>query len=156
MVAAGAAGINFEDQMVGSKTLYSIEDQCRRIKAVREVADQSSIPLFINARTDLFLKTDPRGHSEKHMKEALVRASAYAESGASGFFAPGLIDGNYIERLCNHSPLPVNILVKSGAPATRQLVKMGVARISYGPGPYRQMISTLKEQGREALLQKQI
>jgi 2-methylisocitrate lyase-like PEP mutase family enzyme len=59
VIEAGAIGINFEDQVVGGEGLYSIEEQSDRIAAVREAADKSSIPLFINARTDVFLKTLP-------------------------------------------------------------------------------------------------
>lgn len=54
VIEAGAVGINFEDQIIGGNDLYSIEEQCTRIKAVREIAEQMSIPLFINARTDIF------------------------------------------------------------------------------------------------------
>ena len=59
-----------------------------------------SIPIFINARTDIFLKADSATHHEDHLEEAIQRAFAYAESGASGFFAPGLTKIKYIEKLC--------------------------------------------------------
>jgi 2-methylisocitrate lyase-like PEP mutase family enzyme len=151
VVEAGAVGINFEDQIVGGTGLYSVEGQRARIEAIREAAEQSTIALFINARTDIFLKADPAGHSEEHLEEAIRRATAYAEAGASGFFAPGLRNAKYIERLCEACPLPVNILVMPGVPATKQLAALGVARISYGPGPYRLVMETLKEAGRKAL-----
>jgi len=35
-------------------------------------------------------------------------------------------------------------------PALGELAKLGVARISYGPAPYRQMTAALKEAGRRA------
>lgn len=151
VIDAGAVGINFEDQIVGGDALYSIADQCARIMAIRSAAKESSIPLFINARTDIFLKVDHLKHNDQHLEEALLRASAYAESGANGFFAPGLRDVKRIEKLCKLSPLPVNIMVVPGIPSLKQLAEMGVARISYGPGPYRQMMDVLKEAGRKAL-----
>jgi 2-methylisocitrate lyase-like PEP mutase family enzyme len=151
VIEAGAVGINFEDQIVGGKELYSIEDQCKRIKAVREAAEHTSIPIFINARTDIFLKVDPANHNNEHLEEVILRASAYAESGASGFFAPGLRDAKYIERLCELSPIPVNIMVLPDTPSSKQLAELGVARISYGPGPYAQVLDTIKEAGRKAL-----
>lgn len=49
MIAAGAVGINFEDQIINGEGLYSVEEQSARIKAIRQAAE---IPLFINARTD--------------------------------------------------------------------------------------------------------
>jgi 2-methylisocitrate lyase-like PEP mutase family enzyme len=150
VIDAGAVGINFEDQIVGGEGLYSIEDQSARIRAVRETAESKSIPLFINARTDVFLKTYPAVHTDEQLEEVIVRASAYADAGASGLFAPGLRDVNLIEKLCESSPLPVNIMVLPDTPSNKEMAELGVARISYGPGPYRQMIDALKEAGRTA------
>jgi 2-methylisocitrate lyase-like PEP mutase family enzyme len=150
-IEAGAAGINFEDQIIDGSELYSIEEQCTRIKAVRSAAEQLSIPIFINARTDIFLKNDPVSHHDKQVEEAIHRASAYAASGASGFFVPGLTDPKYIEKICRVSPIPVNIMVLSGIPASKALAELGVARISYGPHPYCLAINSLKEVGRVAL-----
>ncbi len=151
VIQAGVAGINFEDQIVGTDELYSIEDQCARIKAIHEVAEQASIPLFINARTDIFLKTDPLNHTDKNLNEAIQRSTAYAESGAKGFFIPGLLDGKYIEKLCALSPIPINVMIMPGMPTLEQLSDMGVARISYGPGPYCLAMNALKENARQAL-----
>src|SRR5215204_5999164 len=92
VIGAGAVGINFEDQIVGGEGLYAIEEQAARIEAVRQAAEQVSLPLFINARTDVFLKTYPARHNIAQLDEAARRASAYARAGASGLFAPGLRD----------------------------------------------------------------
>lgn len=151
VIETGAVGINFEDQIVGGTGLYSMEGQRARIEAIREAAEEARIPLFINARTDIFLKADPASHGEEHLEEAIRRAKVYAEAGASGFFAPGLRNAKFIERLCKASTLPVNILVMPDVPSSKQLAALGVARISYGPGPYRLVIEALKEAGRKAL-----
>jgi 2-methylisocitrate lyase-like PEP mutase family enzyme len=151
IIEAGAVGINFEDQIVGGEGLYSIEAQCIRIKAIREAAEQASIPIFINARTDIFLKAASESHNDQLLEEAVLRANAYAESGASGFFTPGLMDPKMIEKMCARSPLPINIMVLPNTPTSKQLAQLGVARISYGGGPYRQIIDVLKENGRKAL-----
>lgn len=149
-MAAGAVGINFEDQIVGGEGLYTIEQQCPRIETMRGVAEQAAIPLFINARTDVFLKTYPAKHDEAQLDEAIRRAVAYAQAGASGFFAPGLRDAEFIGKLCERSPIPVNIMVLPDTLSTKEMAKLGVARISYGPGPYLQMMEALKEAGRKA------
>jgi 2-methylisocitrate lyase-like PEP mutase family enzyme len=148
--AAGAVGINFEDQIVGGEGLYTIEDQCARIEAIGEAVEQTAMPLFINARTDVFLKTYPARHDEAQLEEAIRRATAYARAGASGLFAPGLRDVEFIRQLCELSPIPVNIMVLPDTPSPAELAKLGVARISYGPEPYRQMTEALKEAGRKA------
>lgn len=153
VILAGAVGINFEDQIVNGEGLYSIEDQCKRIVAVRDAAKLTALPLFINARTDVFLKTYPMKHDEAQLDEAIRRAAAYAAAGASGFFAPGLRNANLIEKLCGVSPIPVNIMVLPDTPSLVELAKLGVARISYGPAPYRQMTEALKEAGRKAFFE---
>lgn len=151
IIEAGVVGINFEDQIVNGEGLYSIEDQCARINAIHEAAKHTEIPVFINARTNLFFKTDAANHNNELLEEALLRAFAYAESGANGFFVPGLKDAKYIKKLCELSPLPVNIMVMPPTPKPKQLAELRVARISYGPGPYCQVMEFLKEIGSKAL-----
>ena len=150
VIEAGVVGINFEDQVVGGERLYSIAEQSARIASVREAADRALVPLFINARTDVFLKTLPAGATTTQVDEVLERAKAYANAGASGLFATGLRDADLIRKLCDASPLPVNIMVMSDTPSNKEMAALGVARISYGPGPYRTMIESLKEAGSAA------
>src|SRR5689334_1563818 len=145
VIATGAIGINFEDRIIESDELQTIEDQSARIRAIREAADETGVPLYINARTDVFLKTYPAKHDEGQLEEALKRAAAYAEAGASGLFAPGLRDTGLIKKLCDRTSLPVNILVLPDTPTTREMAQLGVARISYGAAPYRQMARALTE-----------
>jgi 2-methylisocitrate lyase-like PEP mutase family enzyme len=147
-INAGAIGFNIEDQIVGGSGLYSVADQSARLHAARLAADRVAMPAFINARTDIFLKAKADQHSNALIDEALQRAAAYAAAGASGFFAPGLIDPTLIERLCAACPLPVNIMVMPAVPSATELAKRGVARISHGPGPYRHMMRTLDEAAR--------
>jgi 2-methylisocitrate lyase-like PEP mutase family enzyme len=151
VIQYGAVGINFEDQIVGGEGLYSIEEQSQRIRAVRQAAESASVNLFINARTDIFLKLPAAEHREENIAHALERAKAYAEAGASGFFAPGLRDANLIRDLCEASPLPVNIMMMGGVPSPKELAALGVRRISYGGMPFRVAMEALKEAGRKAL-----
>lgn len=150
VIAAGAIGINLEDRIIDSHDLQTIGDQSARIRAIREAAEETGIPFYINARTDVFLKTYPAKHDERQLDEALQRAAAYAEAGASGLFAPGLRDPELIEKLCARTELPVNILVLPDTPPTKTMAQLGVARISYGAGPYRQMTAALTEAAKKA------
>lgn len=134
LVDHGMVGINFEDRIVSGTGLHGIEAQCERIAAIRSMADARGIPLFINARTDLFLGTGIA--PENGLDEARERATAYAKAGASGFFVPGLVDLHAIAELCDTIDLPLNVMVMSGLPDMRALSGAGVARISYGPVPY--------------------
>lgn len=146
LIDAGAIGINFEDQIVGGAGLYAVEAQSARIRAIRSLADSRGLPFFINARTDLFLKESDGAKHAGLVDEAIARGKAYAEAGASGFFVPWLADVQLIEKVCAASGLPVNIMMKPGAPDIATLSKAGVARVSYGPFPYRAMIEWLKGQ----------
>lgn len=136
IVLAGAVGINFEDGVIGGSGVHDITLQCRRIEAIRAKVEAMGIPLFINARTDLFLQADASRHAGV-LEEATERARAYARAGASGYFVPGLVDERVIEALCAASPEPVNVMLAAGALSARQLGTLGVSRISYGPLPYR-------------------
>jgi 2-methylisocitrate lyase-like PEP mutase family enzyme len=149
-IQAGAIGCNLEDQIIGADGLYPVAEQAGRVRAARAAADRAGIPFFINARTDLFLKAPPDNHDAALASAALARARAYAEAGASGFFAAGLIDESLIARVCAECSLPVNILVRSNAPSGKRLAALGVARISYGPGPYRAAIKSIEDAARLA------
>src|SRR3954452_1643404 len=54
LAATGTVGCNFEDQVIGGEGVHPLELQTRRIAGIRNVVGD---PFFINARTDLFLKT---------------------------------------------------------------------------------------------------
>ena len=149
-IATGAIGFNLEDQIVGGTGLCSIADQALRLNAARQAADAAGLPAFINARTDLFLKAPAATHDAALVEAALARAHAYAAAGASGFFAPGLVDESLIATLCKASPLPINVMVATPSSATQRLSDLGVARISYGPNPYRQAMKFLEDAARQA------
>ena len=150
IIDAGAIGINFEDRIVDGDALYSVDEQSARIAAVRRAADAAGIPLFINARTDLFLRAEPGRHRD-HVDEAIARAQAYATAGASGLFVPGLRDEKLIARVCFDAPLPVNVMFLPELPPLRRLGELGVARLSYGPRPYRDMMAALTAAAKSAL-----
>lgn len=150
-IAAGAVGINFEDQIVGGTGLYPIEEQAGRVRAARAGAEAAGVPAFLNARIDLFLKNPPAAHDDAMVEEALERGAAYAAAGADGLFYPGLADPRLIGVVCARAPRPVNILAKPGAPAKAELARLGVARISHGPFPYRAMAAALQEAAKKVL-----
>jgi 2-methylisocitrate lyase-like PEP mutase family enzyme len=131
--------------------LRTIEDQAARLAAARAAADDIGVPMFINARTDIFLNAPANEHSESLVNDAIARARAYASAGASGFFIPGLVNETFIARICRESPLPVNVMMMPGAPSPQRLRELGVARISHGPGPFRAMQKWLAGAAKEAM-----
>ncbi len=141
LIRAGAVGLNFEDQVVGGDGLYPLAEQVTRLKAVRAAARMEDMPLFINARTDLFLAADPADHAGL-VPQAIDRALAYAAAGADGFFVPALSDPALIARIVERTDLPVNVMMGSHS-SIADLAALGVARVSYGPGPYRAAMEDL-------------
>jgi len=150
-VRAGAIGINLEDGLADAKGVYPIEEQAARIRAARAAADRLSVPLFINARTDLFLQAAPARHDKNMVHAALQRAEAYAEAGASGLFVPGIFQAEHIREVCADTALPVNVMMMSSLPSRSELAQLGVARISHGPGPYRAAMQFVEQAARQAI-----
>lgn len=149
LLATGAIGCNIEDRFIDRDGLQTPEDQSKRLAAARAAADAANVPLFINARTDIFLNAPAASHSATMVDEAIARSNAYAAAGASGFFVPGLVDEKLLERVCKECPLPVNVMMFAAAPSAARCAELGVARISHGPGPYRVMAKWLEAAARE-------
>ena len=148
LIQAGAVGINFEDQVVNGQRLYSIAVQCDRIRAIRKKAELLGAPLFINARTDLFLLAADTTHADM-LEDAKERAARYAEAGANGFFVPGLAEEGLIGELCQSTELPVNIMMMDGAAPIERLAALGAARVSFGPAPYVSLMNELSQRAAE-------
>ena len=144
LAETGAVGCNFEDQEVGGPGLHPIAEQAHRVAAVVESG------LWVNARTDLFLRKLIAGENANDrslLGEALERAQAYAEAGAHSFFIPGVSDLDLIAEICARSPLPVNV-IKGDTMEIADAAQAGVARISWGPRPWRWAMERLTEEAR--------
>ncbi|WBU59766.1 isocitrate lyase/PEP mutase family protein [Paracoccus albus] len=141
--ALGVAGINIEDGIPPGSGMRPSAEQAGFIAAIRERTS-----LFINARTDLFLQDDADEHKAL-VAEAVERGHAYAASGADGFFVPGLTQPELIRTICDESSLPVNIMKSPSAPSLAKLASLGVARVSFGPFPWRDAMQGLGDAYRE-------
>jgi len=142
----GAVGCNFEDQVIGGDGLHPIDLQVKRIAAIRNALGGD---FYINARTDLLLKT--KTHDDSLIDEVIGRGKAFADAGASGFFVPRLSDPRQIVRVVEAVPLPLNVIAFPGSPPKSQWANAGVARISHGPFPHRELMAKLSEMARSAI-----
>jgi 2-methylisocitrate lyase-like PEP mutase family enzyme len=147
-IAAGAIGCNLEDSSPTTGKLRETAAQCECLRRARQTAEAAKIAFFINARTDVFFERPAAEHDEAIVRDAIMRANAYAEAGADGIFVPGLTNLALIARFAKSSPLPVNIMVGDGTPPASALAEAGVARISYGPGPYLLAMKALERAAR--------
>jgi 2-methylisocitrate lyase-like PEP mutase family enzyme len=146
LAETGAVGCNFEDQVIGGEGVHPLDLQARRITAIRKaVGDQ----FFLNARTDLFLKTQT--YDDALVDEVVARGKAFADAGASGFFVPRLADPKQIERVVREVPLPLNVIAFPGAPEKSVWASAGIARISHGPFPHRALMKQLEDAARAAI-----
>src|SRR3954452_22574693 len=143
---AGAVGCNFEDQVIGGEGLHPLDLQVRRIAAIRSAVGAE---FFINARTDLFLKTQT--YDDALIDQVVERGRAFADAGASGFFVPRLADPRQIVRVVEAVPLPLNVIAFPGAPPKKVWADAGVARISHGPFPHRALMAKLTEMAAAAI-----
>ena len=129
VVEAGAVGVNLED---GAR---DPELHARKITAVREAAGKLRAPLFINARTDLYLRGLAEGESA--FAETVRRAELYRQAGADGIFVPGPADADLIRRLAGEIRLPLNVMGWTGVPDAAALAGLGVRRLSSATNPFR-------------------
>jgi len=144
-IDTGAVGFNLEDRIIGANALFAIADQAARITACRKAADATGVAAFINARSDVFMQASRDAETGLLLDEVIKRAQAYHQAGANGLFVPGLINEDAIKTLSATSPLPLNIMMMPGCPDRETLSKLGVARISYGPGPYEAAMKVVAE-----------
>ena len=146
LAETGAVGCNFEDQVIGGEGLHPLDLQSKRIAAIRRAVGDK---FYINARTDLFLKTQT--YDDALVDQVIERGKAFANAGASGFFVPRLSDPKQIERVVREVPLPLNLIAFPGAPDKKVWADAGVARISHGPFPHRALMAKLTEMASAAI-----
>ena len=135
VIHAGAVGINLED---GHR---APDLHARKIEAARKAADAAGVPLFINARIDLYLRGEAEGHAA--FTQAVQRAELYRSAGASGIFIPGPSDQDLIGRLADAIHLPLNIMLLPGLAPAPRLQALGVRRLSSATFPFQQAYGTL-------------
>ncbi|MFC5027798.1 isocitrate lyase/PEP mutase family protein [Streptomyces sp. DSM 41987] len=150
VLAAGAGGINIEDALVnGPEPLRTLAEQVERIAAARKAADEAGVPLFINARTDVYLGAV--GAPESRLGVALDRAAAFIEAGADGIFVPGVTDLAVVAELAKGIAAPLNILTGPGGPSVAELGGAGAARVSIGGRMAEAAYGVVRQEAREFL-----
>ena len=129
LIAAGAAGLNLEDSTgPGAGELRDAGESAERVAAVRRAADAAGVHLVINARVDALA----RGGS---FDDAVARANSYLAAGADAAFVLGLATEKLVERAVAEIDGRVAVIARPGAVPLRRLADLGVARVSFGPGP---------------------
>jgi 2-methylisocitrate lyase-like PEP mutase family enzyme len=136
---AGIVGANIEDAN------RPVDEAAARIEAARQRADAEGIPFVVNARLDLPIATT------EEVEEAVVRARAYLDAGADCIFPIRISDPVVLEDLVGRIAAPVNAFGRPDGPSVAELEALGVARVSFGPGPMGAAMAALRRVG-ETLL----
>lgn len=134
LIGAGAVGINLED----GKQPHELH--LKKIEAIRAVASAEGVNLFINARTDVFLKQ--LAPAQQAVEETLRRAAGIKAAGASGLFVPGIFDAAQISVIVKDAGLPLNIMARPGVPKLAELRALGVKRLSAATSIYNAAMSS--------------
>ncbi|MEO7121386.1 MAG: isocitrate lyase/phosphoenolpyruvate mutase family protein [Ginsengibacter sp.] len=143
LVDAGISGINIEDSAHDDGNIISINEQCEKITCIKNTALKMGVALFINARTDVYLKANNLSSKEK-LAETIRRGNAYKDAGADGFYPIFLKEKESMKIIVKEVGLPVNILLLPGIPDFETLQTIGIARISLGPGFLKIAINAMK------------
>ena len=124
VAAAGAVGVNLEDAGTGPDLL------CAKIEAAKTAAARAGVDLFVNARTDVYLRT--LVPPERARAETIARAGRYRAAGCDGLFVPVLTDPDAIREIAAAVELPLNVMVLPQLPPVAELRALGVRRVSAG------------------------
>jgi 2-methylisocitrate lyase-like PEP mutase family enzyme len=129
IIRVGAVGVNLEDGTPrGATPIWPVAAAADRIRAARNAARETGVPIVINARTDLYLRNI--GDPATRFEEAVERAKAYLAAGADCFYPIALGDRDTISRMVKAVAAPMNINVRAGSPSVAELEALGVARAS--------------------------
>lgn len=124
VIDAGAVGINIEDGADSPDLLAA------KIERIKRVAAERGVDLFVNARTDVYLRG--LASEDRRVEETLARATRYRDAGADGLFVPGLAEAGQIGEVVAGAGLPLNLMAVPALPAASELEALGVRRLSAG------------------------
>jgi len=126
LVDLGLAGINIEDGPDQPSLLAS------KIEAIRNAVSRANLDLFVNARSDVFLAQ--LAEPDRLVEESIRRGKLYAAAGADCLFLPAISTPVDITEVIAEIPIPLNVMAVPGLPASAELGKLGVRRLSAGSG----------------------
>jgi 2-methylisocitrate lyase-like PEP mutase family enzyme len=150
VIAAGAVGLNLEDAPGrDGAPVVDAEYHAERIAAARAAARSAGVELFINARTDTYVRKIGADDAAR-FDETVRRARLYVAAGADGIFVP-LAPTDVIGRLAQAIDAPLNVIAGPGSPSIAELRALGVARVSLGPGLVRSVMAHVRRVAVEVL-----
>lgn len=141
LIKTGVVGINIEDSDEEGSQLVSIDKQAERIKLIRQVADREGVPLVINARCDVFLKSEFEGNK---VDLAIERGQSYKAAGADCYY-PILCQPADLNEISSRIGMPINVLATADLMSIQELEQMGIARLSLGPSLLKAALTKMRD-----------
>ncbi|HEY6871512.1 MAG TPA: isocitrate lyase/phosphoenolpyruvate mutase family protein [Geobacteraceae bacterium] len=144
VIESGLVGVNIEDSLEAGGALRTIEEQCRRISTLRQVADRHGVHLVINTRIDSYFSSS-FANKDEATEETVARANAYSGAGADCVYPMGPGDEATVRVLRARIASPINILVSPTSATLSILQDIGVNRVSFGPFIFRSCLRKFEE-----------
>jgi len=134
-VEHGAVGSNLEDS-TGDRAapLRPRADAVQQVAAAVGAGGDAGVPLVVNARTDVYLRAQDGADPGALLDEAVERGRGFLAAGADCVFVPGVADAAVIGELVGALG-SVSVLARPDFPPLAELERLGVRRVSFGPGP---------------------
>lgn len=121
-IEAGAVGGNLEDQ------LRPADEHAEAVAAARAAGAKAGIHFVINARTDEYLL------GEKDLDRAIAAGRTYLGAGADCVFVPGAGSAGDVAALVDAFEGRLSLIGSPKGLPLSELARLGVARVSVGPG----------------------
>ncbi|MFJ1753559.1 isocitrate lyase/phosphoenolpyruvate mutase family protein [Kitasatospora sp. NPDC088134] len=132
LVEAGGVGLNVEDTVHGEGgRLRGTEEHAAYVAGLRAAADDAGVPVWVNGRTDLFLRAEKPADV---LDEAVERLLALERAGADSVYPVGIQDDDeLLTAVIGAVGVPVNSTAHPVRHDLERFRRLGVGRISYGP-----------------------
>jgi 2-methylisocitrate lyase-like PEP mutase family enzyme len=146
LVECGVVGINIEDGLDDPRVLSA------KLEAIRR--KHSSNDIFLNARTDVYLRQLAAGQAAVDM--TIVRLAEYRRAGADGAFVPGLRALDEVSAIAKGCELPLNLMALPKMESVENLFRAGMRRLSVGPALFGHAYAVARELATNFIAERQV
>ncbi|BAJ26220.1 MULTISPECIES: isocitrate lyase/phosphoenolpyruvate mutase family protein [Kitasatospora] len=132
LVGVGGVGLNVEDTVHSEGgRLRGTEEHARYVAGLRAAADDAGVPVWINGRTDLFLRAP---EPAAVLDEAVERLLALERAGADSVYPVRIQDDDaLLTAVVGAVRVPVNSTAHPVRHDLERFRRLGVGRITNGP-----------------------
>lgn len=132
LLQVGGVGLNVEDTVHSEGgRVRGTQEHAAYIAGLRAAADDAGVPLWVNGRTDLFLRAQD---ASGVLDEAIERLRSLEQAGADSVYPVGIQDDDeLLTAVTGAVGVPVNSTAHPVKHDLDRFRRLGVGRITYGP-----------------------